>query len=292
MSIAAVDSAASRSSPSQTSGAAAVEIVFQRGKDLRVTTTDGAHPRLLTRHGAEPAVSSDGRRVLFVRDRSIWVMNRDGSAQRRLTTGHDDLSPEWAADGATIYFSRRLEGSTSYSNYTYASALFRMRADGSGVTQVTQPALSDHGTCHEGASAAPNGRVIAYTDFYDCDRGLVSGVEATTPVGKPVRLRQFDLAGGYDGDWSPDGRRLAFALDWFQGGPAGIAVATAGVETRRIYRHSASRPAWSPDGRWIAFVRGVGNGRIWIVRPDGTGLRRMTSRRYDGSPAWLPPLRG
>jgi WD40-like Beta Propeller Repeat len=36
---------------------------------------------------------------------------------------------------------------------------------------------------------------------------------------------------------------------------------------------TASSPAWSPGGRRIALLRR----RLWTVRPDGTGARRITS---------------
>jgi Tol biopolymer transport system component len=46
-------------------------------------------------------------------------------------------------------------------------------------------------------------------------------------------------------------------------------------------------PAWSPDGRWIAFDTTRSGGGIYLVRRDGTGLRRV----WKGSsayPAWSP----
>jgi Tol biopolymer transport system component len=35
---------------------------------------------------------------------------------------------------------------------------------------------------------------------------------------------------------------------------------------------------WSPDGRWIAVAINAGNDTsdLYLVRPDGTGLRRLT----------------
>jgi len=51
---------------------------------------------------------------------------------------------------------------------------------------------------------------------------------------------------------------------------------------------------WSPDGRLIAFdtvsIRG-GNPQIWVVRPDGIGLRELTQPIYGDdsfNPVWSP----
>ena len=49
-------------------------------------------------------------------------------------------------------------------------------------------------------------------------------------------------------------------------------------------------PAWSPDGRDIAFLRGTNSHNdVWVVRPDGTGLRNVTKQKAAyGFLAWTP----
>lgn len=54
-------------------------------------------------------------------------------------------------------------------------------------------------------------------------------------------------------------------------------------------------PVWSPDGRWIAFVRAtygddaVESSAVYIVRPDGRELRRVTpAGMLARFPAWSP----
>jgi len=53
-------------------------------------------------------------------------------------------------------------------------------------------------------------------------------------------------------------------------------------------------PAWAPDGRRIAFQRDVvTNGLdffdIWTMKPNGTGLKRLTKDGFlDGEPTWQP----
>jgi TolB protein len=52
-------------------------------------------------------------------------------------------------------------------------------------------------------------------------------------------------------------------------------------------------PSWSPDGSTIAFATSSfgdpESGEIYTVRPDGTGLRRLTRNGvWDTSPDWSP----
>jgi len=48
-----------------------------------------------------------------------------------------------------------------------------------------------------------------------------------------------------------------------------------------------SDPAWSPDGRVIAFASSRAGGGIYLVRPDGTGLRRLIGGAVTDV-AWSP----
>ncbi len=52
------------------------------------------------------------------------------------------------------------------------------------------------------------------------------------------------------------------------------------------------KPAWSPDGEWIAFNNENGTlGDIYLIKPDGTDLRRLTSTAdisRDGNLVWSP----
>lgn len=71
-------------------------------------------------------------------------------------------------------------------------------------------------------------------------------------------------------------------------GPTGRRVATL---TRRRAGREDSAPAWSPDGSWLAFTR-TSDGRrsfqIYVIRANGSGLRRVTRGRFDYDPAWSP----
>ena len=83
--------------------------------------------------------------------------------------------------------------------------------------------------------------------------------------------------------WSPDGRRVAFAVADTdrQGSRAGIWVVDTAGRQRRLTRAAGNSPTWSPDGRRIAFV----SSGISVMNADGTGQRR---RAEGDSPAWSP----
>lgn len=67
-------------------------------------------------------------------------------------------------------------------------------------------------------------------------------------------------------------------------------VAPDGSDDRLLVDVEGSWPRWSPDGEWIAFTGTVdGNTDIWLVRPDGTGLRAMTTASgRDETADWRP----
>ena len=51
----------------------------------------------------------------------------------------------------------------------------------------------------------------------------------------------------------------------------------------------ATRPRWSHNGTAIAFQAYDGNYHIWVMNPDGSGLRQLTDGRVDDrEPAWSP----
>lgn len=84
-------------------------------------------------------------------------------------------------------------------------------------------------------------------------------------------------------------------------------IYTIDLASRRVARLSGSpqwsetTPRWSPDGRWVAFAsnrahhqgaspeRGTPDVDLYLIRADGTGLRRVTtSPGNDNDPSWVP----
>jgi TolB protein len=132
------------------------------------------------------------------------------------------------------------------------------------------------GPCARTPAWSPDGRRIAFgfggeIGIMDADGGNVTRLSFPgIPASRPA--------------WSPQGDRLVF-----QGLPAtstpGLYVAGAdGSGLRRLVR--GAQPTWSASNR-IAFVR---DHRLFLIRPDGSGLRRLTSR-HGLEPDWSPGSR-
>jgi TolB protein len=98
--------------------------------------------------------------------------------------------------------------------------------------------------------------------------------------------------------WSPDGRRLAFwsrtagtsdlaVLDLGSGGVHLLHVATGPDNLHHVFA-----PSWSPRGDRILFESnraGDGSSELYVVRPDGSGLARLTHDGVlDAAPSWHP----
>jgi Tol biopolymer transport system component len=89
-------------------------------------------------------------------------------------------------------------------------------------------------------------------------------------------------------DASPDGKTIAFELigDIYtlpiEGGQAKLVSGGMAFE---------SQPKFSPDGQWIAFISDrEGSENIWIIHPDGTGLKQVSKDANNDftSPSWAP----
>ncbi len=96
--------------------------------------------------------------------------------------------------------------------------------------------------------------------------------------------------------WSPDGRRLAYVS--FESKRPIVYVHSLIDGKRHVaanFRGSNSAPAWSPDGRTLAVTLSrEGGSQIFLVNPDGSNVRRLTSSpaidtepRYSPDGRWL-----
>ena len=87
--------------------------------------------------------------------------------------------------------------------------------------------------------------------------------------------------------WSPDGKSYLYTASEAIFLQHNEAEKPARVTPERIH---AVMPHWAPDGRTLAFDGNGGDGwEIYLIRPDGTGLVRLTSNdTLDSNASWAP----
>ena len=193
---------------------------------------------------------------------------REPVAIRPLTHSGQDFAPAVSPDGKTVAFSSLRDGTMRI--------WLKQLATGDEVALTAgpdfRPRFSPDGSqllfIHGGYQPFPM-LVPPSSDLY---RVPVIG-------GAPRKL----AAGGSDGDWSPDGRTIAFVTN--AGSPAVgslYIIPAGGGEPQRIARwpdRIAGPPRFSPDGKTIALptlpVNAGGGGKIELVSADGKADRTL-----------------
>jgi Tol biopolymer transport system component len=171
--------------------------------DIWMVNRDGSANRQLTSDTfieQQPAVSSDGRYVVFQSNRSggrnIWRIDADGSNPTQLTQGsYVDSSPVCSADGRWVIFMSERSG---------ISTLWKVGIDGGSPGQLTS-----HSSQYPAIS--PDGQLIAY--FYMDEQANnqprlsvipFEGGEAVKTIDLPRSVQPIAFA------WMPDGRSVAY----------------------------------------------------------------------------------
>lgn len=195
-----------------------------------------AAARNLTNHPGgdfRPDFAPDGRRIAFSTDRDtpvyghpifsftrqregdVYVMDRDGGNARRLTDTPDwDGSPEWSADGETLYFysarPRELPGppTSPILGQEGGFRIWAMAADGSSPRALTPAGLEALAP-----AVTADGRIA-----YQTREGYARWrIESVLPDGSDPRL-ESDRATDY---WLPDYHAATGAMVCHGVGPAG-----------------------------------------------------------------------
>jgi Tol biopolymer transport system component len=226
--------------------------------------------------------------------------------------GVSSWAPAWSPDGKSLAFTRSTDGRRSFHVYV-------MRADGSGVRQIT------HGRFDESPAWSPDGQWIAYASAGSIrivhpdgkgSRAILSyaTLPSWTPRGRlsysfhpevssdwPASCRRASARCGWvfasdrdgrhrtpvlrgrDAHWSHDGRMIVFT-------PSNGGVAILANGKRRLFGHGY-KANWSPDGAKIVYARlgmTAAGDAIWIMDANGRNAHRIMNGASD--PAWRPTV--
>jgi DNA-binding winged helix-turn-helix (wHTH) protein len=174
-------------------------------------------------------------------------------------------------------------------------ALQRPPADGVAEALATTTPLTQLPGMEYVGRLSPDGRWLAFAWWQGRGDGRLFVREANTPDAEPRALS------GAEGDveglaWSPDGAALAYVASDSAGRCTLWRVAPGGGDLRALAPCAALfTPGvdWSPDGSTIVFSgQADGVGGLFLVTPDGQGLRRLTAAppraMADHQPVWSP----
>jgi len=245
----------------------------------------------------QPAWSPDGRHLLFVSpcrageqvmlDAMIYSMEMDDGEIVPLVPESGRFNPAWSPDGSSVLF---------IAAYDYLhSQVMRLDLD-SGVLH----AMTDSDYLYLEPAWSPDGEWIVFvSDRYAGDNlWVMPNQPGATP-------QLFTRSGGRQNAspaWALDGEQVYFSQQ-AAGQPAALmrlpfemlGVAPTDYAEDLVIDDPVLFPvselAFSPDGAWLAVQSwpGGSNHDIYILRPDGSDRRRLTTYAgLDFNPAWRP----
>jgi serine/threonine protein kinase len=256
-----------------------------------VEVSSGEKRQLFAEDGAQPQWSPHGHRVAFVTARGqfsqdIQTVAADGAGGAvPVTTGTPiDWNPTWSADGGHIYFVSDRGGSMN---------LWRVgiEEDSGKVLGEPEP-LTAPSTEVDHLTASLDGKRIAYVSrdqrtniqrvAFDPERVKAEGEPSWITSGSN-QLFAYDV--------SPDDEWVVYKS--MNSKHRGLIIQRIdGTGKRDIGDFPMTNPSWSRAGNWIAFNRasmqeGGDSPDIYRIRPDGTGLERLTDSQRDGISGYL-----
>jgi Tol biopolymer transport system component len=204
-------------------------------------------------------------------------VSSEPAALRPLTYSGHDYSPAASPDGRTLAFV----------------------SDRDGVPRIWIKQLTAGGevALTDGSDDFPRFSPDGASILFSRKQGALVSLFRVATVGGPARKLVDDAV---DGDWSPDGREIAFVRLTARGGHTDSAVSVVGAdgagqrEIARWEQQTLLHPRWSPDGKTIAvaesgFQQPGTPRRIFLVSADGkrrSSLSPPTSTNRLSSVAW------
>ncbi len=158
------------------------------------------------------------------------------------------------------------------------------------ANRVTAPPTAVASSQPKAAEGPESGPTAAETSSVNSDAlASISTLEDPNDALAVQVARMAKVSAAWSPSFSPDGKQIAFISN-LTGIPQVWTVPAAGGWPRLVtaLNDQVSGVSWSPDGEWLAFSMAPGGGmnsQVYLIRPDGTDLRRLTDGGKDNN--WL-----
>lgn len=183
-----------------------------------------------------PHWSPDGSEIVFnsLRDNfnDIWLMNADGSTQRKLNLPFGAHAyPKWSPDGNKIVFASMLAGEGHFD-------IYKVNRDGTDLQRLSNDPSVDVMPCFNF-----NGDKIAFVSTRDNNYDIwIMNADGSDKV----NLTSLEAFGLYFPSWSPEGEKITYASG-YNFDYNGIWIMNSdGSNKIRILSDNSTNPAWSP----------------------------------------------
>ncbi|GLZ41956.1 amidohydrolase family protein [Actinokineospora sp. NBRC 105648] len=221
-----------------------------------------------------PALSPDGRTVVFKALNDLWSLPIGGTPRRLTDDQFYEIDPAWSRDGTRIAYASDKAGTEDLYVREVATGAERRVTALPGAEFA--PAWS------------PDGKTLAFQDTAN----QTSTVDISTGAVRLVLGETFSVPG--KPSWSPDGKVLALTVTAAEHNRILLADLAAGTTrtvepapSGSVSTRGDDGPVWSPDGRLLAFSM---NSTIWVLPVDPTGTptgpARQVTREASDAPTW------
>jgi dipeptidyl aminopeptidase/acylaminoacyl peptidase len=263
------------------------KLVFQTtiGGEFYTINADGSNLQRIT-DGVDPIWSPDGKQIAFTRwrdPRGVWVVDANGSNERRVFDWDEARWPSWSPDGSQILFSRQHGGRTEDRERCFFGFCFDVPAKPHWRLGQVDLAQGGDGAFREPPSPlislapdwSPRGEQVVFSGEHGL---LIQTVDGE--ISYPVTNDSRDIGAV----WSPDGQRLAFTRrqhdHWevyvVDADGRNLSRLTDTPERPDRQPGNSAAPAWSPDGKFLAFMTDrTGTWEIWVMRAGGRQQKAM-----------------
>jgi Tol biopolymer transport system component len=249
-----------------------------------------------------------------VRDDALWAMRADGSGARELQADAGFANVAWSRDGTRLLLEMADANGISHVYLADVGDVIGPFVD-TGFGTAADTACNDKSNepfpCQDGdITFSPDGQRVALTQR--CTYGIPGCGFITTldlRTGERTELSATLVQGRHKSGpgslaWSPDGTRIAFIRETLQGQPtpSNSNLWLIDADGKNLHKVAlavprVTAPQWSPDGSTIALMSDllvestpdpVPVQDVYTVKPDGTGLRQLTTDGRSIWPEWTP----